>query len=161
LLLGDIGGRSGTDGDEYSCAAMRAVVMWWGSRGGGGVWICTTLLVWSRVVSRCPAGNMVRRTGFLPGLTRTNTGSVRVRFGLWGGDNEADAPSVRGRVWVAVMGVCLWFENPIACLFELVVMPEIDCFSGETIYGPASITPVVGLAVLLGFILQHNFLCRV
>jgi len=22
------------------------------------------------------------------------------------------------------MGVCLWFENPIACLFEQVVMPE-------------------------------------
>src|SRR5699024_6802114 len=47
---------------------------------------------------------------------------------------ETDAPSVRGLVWVAVMGVCLWFENPIACLFELVVMPEIVCFSGETIY---------------------------
>jgi hypothetical protein len=47
---------------------------------------------------------------------------------------DADAPSVRGLVWVAVMGVCLWFENPIACLFELVVMPEIVCFSGETIY---------------------------
>ncbi|WP_434594486.1 hypothetical protein [Brevibacterium sp. 1718] len=25
---------------------------------------------------------------------------------------------------VVVMGVCLWFENPIACLFEQVVMPE-------------------------------------
>src|SRR5699024_4564236 len=44
---------------------------------------CTTLLVWSRVISRCPAGNMVRRTGFLPGLTRTNTGSVRGRVVGW------------------------------------------------------------------------------
>src|SRR5690625_6835117 len=73
---------------------------------------------------------MVRRTGFLPGLTRTNTGSVRVRSGVGSGCGvaifDADAPSVRGLVWVAVMGVCLWFENPIACLFELVVMPEID-----------------------------------
>src|SRR5690625_6040459 len=81
---------------------------------------------------------MVRRTGFLPGLTRTNTGSVRVRSGVGSGCGvaifDADAPSVRGLVWVAVMGVCLWFENPIACLFELVVMPEIVCFSGETIY---------------------------
>ncbi|WP_166826184.1 hypothetical protein [Brevibacterium limosum] len=32
-----------------------------------------------------------------------------------------------------VMGVCLWFENPIACLFEQVVMPEHLIFSGETI----------------------------
>ena len=34
---------------------------------------------------------------------------------------------------VVVMGVCLWFENPIACLFEQVVMPEHLLFSGKTI----------------------------
>jgi hypothetical protein len=38
--------------------------------------------------------------------------------------------------WVSVMGVCLWFENPIACLFEQVVMPEHFIISGETITQP-------------------------
>jgi hypothetical protein len=38
--------------------------------------------------------------------------------------------------WVSVMGVCLWFENPIACLFEQVVMPEHFIISGEAITQP-------------------------
>ncbi|MGJ5726223.1 hypothetical protein ACSBQT_17825, partial [Brevibacterium sp. H602] len=43
-----------------------------------------------------------------------------------------------------VMGVCLWFENPIACLFEQVVMPEHLLFSGETIIWPNSGSPSCG-----------------
>ena len=44
---------------------------------------------------------------------------------------EADTPSERAALCGSVMGVCLWFENPIACLFEQLVMPD-NYFSGET-----------------------------
>jgi hypothetical protein len=86
-----------------------------------------------------------------------------------------------------VMGVCLWFENPIACLFEQVVMPEHFLFlvrqshdqtSGSlpdgwffaepmstgwacsgvwSVFYGSTFSPREGLAVLLGFILQHEF----
>ncbi|MGC2942388.1 hypothetical protein, partial [Brevibacterium sp. FAM 24638] len=51
----------------------------------------------------------------------------------WVTHNEADTPSEHACLCGVVMGVCLWFENPIACLFEQVVMPEHLIISGETI----------------------------
>ena len=87
---------------------------------------------------------------------------------------------------VVVMGVCLWFENPIACLFEQVVMPEHLIFlvrqsPGQTVVHPrvggsspnlshhigvavclvsifwSTFSPREGLAVLLGFIRNIKF----
>lgn len=38
---------------------------------------------------------------------------------------ETDTPSEHAPIiGSVVMGECLWFENPIACLFEQIVMPE-------------------------------------
>ncbi|WP_230748515.1 hypothetical protein, partial [Brevibacterium sp. CCUG 69071] len=45
--------------------------------------------------------------------------------GFPAGQQEADTPSERAACLCgSVMGVCLWFENPIACLFEQLVMPD-------------------------------------
>jgi hypothetical protein len=77
------------------------------------------------------------------------------------------------------MGVCLWFENPIACLFEQVVMPEHFIISGEAITQPnkdeclqlcwgcllcvwlffwlAWVTPVICVDCLAGIHSLHNF----
>jgi hypothetical protein len=95
-LAADEPRRPGDDGDRRLSACQRCVCgfrahtqdantprswsdrcgtepVWWVSRGESRFWICTGGVGWSRVISRCPAGNTVFETLFLPGLTRTNT----------------------------------------------------------------------------------------
>ena len=71
--------------------------VWWVSRGESRFWICVVGLAWSRVISRCPAGNNVYMTEFPSGLTRTNTVCSKGQNTGWAANNETDTPSEHAR----------------------------------------------------------------
>ena len=152
-------------------AAGAARFGWRGSCGGCHPAWCGFGVAWG-----CSGGlelYLVRLTGNTTTagcFHRVSPAQTQVWPGQSGCVDRADAilwmPPTSTRIFVCGVGVCLWFENPIACLFE---QCDARNFSGKTtknpwtvsVHGGVTVHPRGWVTVLPGSLEVRSFLWRV